>query len=87
MRLKRTSRGFAVYGTVKDSRGCVVRAQQSSAIGGPRLWLFTDDPHGVYSDGKPAPHLKPAQVRKLIKVLQRFLDHAKPPTDGGTHGR
>lgn len=71
--MKRTQRGFAVYGLIKDSRGVVLRVQQSSAMGGPYVWLFVDDVKQVYRE-EPAPHLNRAQAKRVIKALQRFVE-------------
>lgn len=74
MELKKTNRGFTIYGEVPDSRGCIVRVQQSSAWGMEHAWIFTDDPNGVYTDGKPSPHLTKDQAKLVIEALQRFVD-------------
>lgn len=70
--MKRTARGFALYAEVKDDRGVITRIQRSSAIGARRCWVFVDDPGGVYADGKPAPHLSPAQARRVAAALLKF---------------
>jgi hypothetical protein len=55
--MKRTSRGFAIYGEVKDTRGHTVRIQKSSAVSvgnangfknGPFVWLFVSDDQGAH---------------------------------------
>ena len=71
--LEYTQRGFAIYGRVEDSRGVVVRVQKSSAIGEPHAWIFVDDPNGVYTDGKPAPHLSREQAKAVVAALQLFI--------------
>ncbi len=71
----KTHRGFSLR-TVTDPRGCVVRIQESSAACHRCVWIFTDDPNGVYRDGKPAPHLNAAQARRVAKALLAFADGA-----------
>ena len=79
-RLKRTERGFAIYGEYKDSRGNSIRVQQSSAVGGPFCWLFVKDREGceVYQHmgqySAVSPHLTRAQARRIGKALLRFAD-------------
>jgi hypothetical protein len=72
--VKTTERGFMVYGEIEDSRGCVVRVQESSIIGEPHVWIFVDDPNGVYTHGKPSPHLTREQAIKVVTALHRFID-------------
>ena len=80
--MKRTNRGFAIYGQVKDTRGCVVRIQASSASTPDAVWIFCDDVNGVYTrplgseipSPDPAPHLTRAQAKRVIRALQRFVD-------------
>lgn len=87
MQLKRTERGFAIFGEVTDSRRNVIRAQESSACGGPYLYLFTHDSEGrelVPCVGTPTgmisitPHLTQVQARKLAKLLLKFADADSP---------
>ena len=78
--MKRTPRGFAIYGDCKDSRGRSVRVQMSSAAGGPFAWIFCNEKDGsdaVMHMGKPmahSPHLTRAQARRVAKALMRFAD-------------
>jgi hypothetical protein len=77
-RAKRTPRGFEIFGEYKDSRGNVVRLQQSSAAGVPFVWIFVHGPNGndVYEHlGKftaVSPHLTRAQARRIARALLRF---------------
>ena len=83
---ERTARGFAVYGSVTDERGNIVRVQRSSAMGDPRCHVFTHDGHdrncvpcvGAH-DGWLAvsPHLDATQARALAAALLRFADDAE----------
>lgn len=70
-------RGFGEYGVVTDSRGNTVTVRQSSAVGGPYVYLFTADEKGndTYRPGGRAvsPHLTVAQARELIACLERFV--------------
>jgi hypothetical protein len=83
-RLKRTNRGFAIYGEYKDTRGNKVRVQQSSSAAGPRCWIFVED-----KDGKDiqfstptgyqsvSPHLTKHQAKLLAGALLRFAKGAE----------
>lgn len=76
--MKRTARGFSVFSAFKDSYGNRVRVQRSSSVR-PSVWIFCDSgPHWSGSDGEdaPAPHLSPAQARRLIRALERFVAEA-----------
>lgn len=73
---KTTERGFKLYGEVEDSRGCVVRVQESSVVGRPHAYLFTDDVQKVYRDGHPHPHLTVAQAMELVVALENFVRDA-----------
>ena len=66
-----TDRGFAIYGEVTDSRRCTIRVQESSAVGRPHAYLFTDG----------APHLSVAQAEELIAALRAFVAHASDPAN------
>lgn len=72
----KTNRGFIKYPEIEDDRGIIIRAQESSAVGPMRLWLFIDDPKNVYK-GEPSPHIGAKQAEQLIDVLQAFVDEAR----------
>lgn len=72
--MKTTERGFKVYGEVSDSRGCIVRIQESSVMDPPHAWIFVDAPEGVYKDGKQAPHLTREQAIRVVTALHLFID-------------
>lgn len=72
-KFRRTNRGFA-YKEYKDTRGCVVRVQRSSSAEQSCVWIFTDDPNHVYTDGKPAPHLNRTQARRVANALLAFAN-------------
>jgi hypothetical protein len=82
--MKRTQRGFAIYGAYKDSRNNVVRIQESSSAAGPHVWIFTNDRDGrdaIIHLGQPhsvSPHLTPAQARRVAQALERFADEHSP---------
>ena len=69
----RTQRGFAKV-EIPDTHGCIVRLQRSSSAEEACVWIFTDDPKGIYADGKPAPHLNAEQARQVAEVLIAFAD-------------
>lgn len=71
--MKKTQRGFW-YKSYKDSRGCIVRIQRSSSACEDCVWIFTEDPAGVYLDGKPSPHLTRQQARRVANALLMFAD-------------
>jgi len=70
MKIKTTSRGFE-YIDVEDSSGCIVRIQRSSVWGMEHVWIFCNDPNGVY-DKEPRPHLNPEQAIKVAQALLYF---------------
>ncbi len=74
--MKRTGRGFAIYTEFPETRGCTVRVQESSSVQ-RACWIFCTNA-GAYTDRKVgvdvAPHLTPAQARRVAKALMRFAD-------------
>ncbi len=81
--MKRTSRGFGIYGEYKDSRGNVVRIQESSAVGGPYCWIFVTNKDGneiVPCVGAPngmaaaSPHLSRVEARRVAMALLKFAE-------------
>jgi hypothetical protein len=81
--VKRTPRGFSVYGEYKDANNQTVRIQESSRADGPLVWIFCNDADGsdaVMHLGKPtarSPHLTKAQARRVAKALLKFADGEK----------
>lgn len=82
--MKRTARGFAIFGEVKDSRGATIRVQESSACGGPFAYVFVKNEKGeeayIHMGQLCAvsPHLTQAHARKLARLLLRFADTDSP---------
>jgi hypothetical protein len=73
--IKRTERGFAVYASVKDSNGCEVRVQHSSADPLTFAYIFCTPPEWLRHTYKnPSPHLTVAQAKRVIAGLQKFVD-------------
>ena len=78
--MKRTPRGFAIYGEYKDSRGNRIRVQESSDASGAHCWIFTHDAEGrsAYIHNaemhSAAPHLTKAQARRVAAALLRFAN-------------
>jgi len=79
--VKKTNRGFQIYGEYKDSKGSTIKIQESSGCGGPFVWIFCKDRDG--KDVVPcvgaagghisiAPHLTRAQARRVAKALLEF---------------
>ena len=68
---EKTERGFSIYGRLKDSKGTVVRLQESSAAFEACAWVFCEDNENF---GNPSPHLTKANAADLIKILQAFID-------------
>ena len=77
MEFETTPRGFNIYGTVIDTRGCTIRVQKSSAATRDCVWIFTEDTKKVYDDGNPAPHLTVDQAKELIAALTNFVEDMK----------
>lgn len=74
--MKRTERGFLEYGGFKDERDVTVYVRESSSATRRRVWLFVDQKGSQYdSQESVGAHLSAAQVRKLIKVLEKTLKH------------
>lgn len=77
--MKRTSRGFAIFGEYKDSKRQLVRIQKSSSIR-EAVWIFCQDSAGNSVDTVPGytlakcPHLTRHQARLVAKALLRFAD-------------
>ena len=78
--MKRTPRGFAIYGEYKDANNQIVRIQESSRADGPLVWIFCNDEDGndvVMHLGVPqsrSPHLTKAQARRVAMALLKFAD-------------
>lgn len=78
--MKKTSRGFSIYGEYKDSRGNTLRVQKSSSAMEDAVWIFVKD-----KDGQEAyehlgeihavsPHLTKAQARRVAAALMKFAN-------------
>lgn len=86
--MKRTDRGFSIYDEFEDSRGNMIRVQQSSACGDEDFnardfcWVFAHNPFGedaIIHLGRPqsiSPHLTKGQARRLANALLAFCDDA-----------
>lgn len=72
--LKRTKRGFA-YNETEDTRTCSARVQRSSAAMEEAIYLFCDDPNGVYPSSHPTPHLSHDQARQVALALLAFANN------------
>ena len=70
-RFEKTERGFVIYGRLTDSKGSVVRVQESSIIGEPCAWIFADNPEPSYKH--PSPHLTAENAKELIAILSDFI--------------
>lgn len=79
--MKKTQRGFSIFGEYKDSRGNTVRIQESSCAA-RAVWIFVhnaEDKEVIEHLGKHmavSPHLSPAQARRVAKALLKFADGA-----------
>jgi hypothetical protein len=61
-------RGFGEFGEFRDERGVTVRVKESSAAGGPRIWVFVNCMRDDYrQDG--AAHLTLDDARRLRDML------------------
>ena len=78
--MKKTLRGFNIYGSLTDSRKNKLRVQESSEIGPPRVWLFAQNKDGndaIIHLGKPmsiSPYLSKAQAKRLADMLMRLVN-------------
>lgn len=74
--VKRNSRGFREYLTMKDFYGAEVRVTESSIATRSCVWIFIKGggvvASGGYNDG--AAHLTKAQARRIIKALTKFIE-------------
>ena len=77
--IEKTDRGFKIYGKVTDSRGCEVSVQESSIVGRPHVYVFTEDCKGVYRGTPPSPHLSVEQAKQLQEALGKFIADAESP--------
>jgi hypothetical protein len=66
----RDGRGLAIYTQFRDTYGTQVTVKDSSAAGRRCCWIFGEgtSPGGT----KLAPHLTPAQARRVAAALLRF---------------
>ena len=66
-----TPRGFEDFARFKDTHGNTVTVRESSADGGPFVWVFCHhEDAGVHTDN--APHLDKLQALKLAQALTDF---------------
>jgi len=78
--MKKTQRGFLIYGQVTDALRQKVRVQESSEVGRPRAWIFAEDAGGkgaIMHLGLPqavSPYLSRAHARRLAVALLRFAN-------------
>lgn len=73
--MKRTPRGFGIYTEFVDGYRNEVRVQMSSSAMGRYVWIFCNPTEGSQfeqHDKSPAPHLTPAQARRVARALLRF---------------
>ena len=72
-----TGRGFKIYGRVLDTKKSTVtlRVQESSAVGGTCVWIFTEHSNPLYKE--PEPHLDVEGARELIRILQLYVEDAQ----------
>ncbi len=76
--MKRTKRGFRIYGEFIDTYGNDIRIQQSSSAEKHCVWIFSErnGESVVCHLGQwqsYSPHLDVKQAKKLITALQRFI--------------
>ena len=64
---KTNERGFIIYGQLSDTKGSIVRVQESSSAECDAIWIFCDNFNPAYKD--PSPHLNKEQVADLIELL------------------
>lgn len=66
-------RGFLLYGgqPIRTDYGHLVSVRESSAAGGPHVWLFTDSSNAQVQGNDP--HLSLAQAIALREALDQFI--------------
>ena len=78
--MKKTQRGFTIYGEFKDTKKQIIRVQQSSAACVEAVWVFATNPQQAllypWDYGAPTyhPHLNRTQAKRLIKALTKFVE-------------
>jgi hypothetical protein len=72
--LQRTLRGFP-FSKTEDTRTCFARVQRSSTATEEAIYLFCDDPNGIYSTVPAAPHLNHDQARQVALALLAFANN------------
>jgi hypothetical protein len=79
--IRKTGRGFNVYGEIAEHNGGTLCVQESSiAFEGAHVWLFH---HGVECSEhqgehhRPSPQLSVPQAEELIAALQAFVNDAR----------
>lgn len=76
MAIRKTARGFRIFAEFKDDYGTPFNVVESSSVD-PHCWIYYNDPeYGKWHLGEklpPALHLSPAQARRLIRALERWL--------------
>ena len=75
--MRRTPRGFAIYGEFQDEYGAEVRVQESRRVGPRKVWVFVK---GGSAQGEGGPnngwiHLNRTKAKQLIGALNRYLEH------------
>jgi hypothetical protein len=81
MRFKRTNRGFAIYGNMKDHYENQIQLYESSLAEKHCCWIAVRDEDGreIFShlgqNHTPRLHLTKRQAQKLITLLERFIHH------------
>lgn len=72
-----TERGFKIYGRIEDTRACILRVQESSAVGDTKIYIYCTDPEGYREN--PHPHLNKKQACELIEVLKDYVQDCEEP--------
>ncbi len=70
--MKRTQRGFRIYGEFKDSYCSEVRIQESSSAMGRFCWIFSHKANDQQTDFPP--HLSVTQAKLMVKALTKFIE-------------
>lgn len=71
--MKKTARGFNIYGECKDSKGSTITIQESSSTQ-RAVWIFCENPNPNYLNSEP--HLTPAQAKRIVKYLNKFIEES-----------
>ena len=69
--MKKDERGLRIFGEFRDSYGSRITVKESSIATARVAWIFCES---RLTGDQFSPHLTRAHARRLIRILQRFID-------------